>query len=296
LRSCFLVEQITPSKIIGIQPFKEKNAVILDVFEKKNQTINAELYLKKIVEKANEYDVVIYLEPKDKIEQYQKFGFQLTPNKQFMKRLPHFADGGKLFNNGGNMKNIGHGGITYGESHANGGIKVQNKSTGEMLEVEGGEGVVNKRSMASDKMIKLNGKQMSICEAVSKLNEMEGGVKFSCDDVKHKQFIEEMEFGGELERGIRTEKEHIATLIDIYNRKYTPEQATEMIAKDHLKEDPNYYAKLSELEKPTAHKNMVFIDEEDRMMSEMQRNLFERNLIMARGGMASCGCSHHKEY
>ncbi len=280
----------------AIQPFKEKNAVILDVFEKKNQTINAELYLKKIVEKANEYDVVIYLEPKDKIEQYQKFGFQLTPNKQFMKRLPHFADGGKLFNNGGNMKNIGHGGITYGESHANGGIKVQNKSTGEMLEVEGGEGVVNKRSMASDKMIKLNGKQMSICEAVSKLNEMEGGVKFSCDDVKHKQFIEEMEFGGELERGIRTEKEHIATLIDIYNRKYTPEQATEMIAKDHLKEDPNYYAKLSELEKPTAHKNMVFVDEEDRMMSEMQRNLFERNLIMARGGMASCGCSHHKEY
>ena len=482
----------------AIQPFKEKNAVILDLFEKKDQTINAKPYLKKIVEKANEYDVVIYLEPKPRhkyfqdnsqkknkitreylIDYYEKFGFQLTPNKQFMKRLPHFADGGliapngkksnltaeqyklvrtkafkdwfgdwendpanaskvvddngepllvfhgssddfnvfeirdrkigrrqtstrgfyftknkwvasqyagsdgfvksyfikilnyptkkdkivlkydniddylfdygktiekfgydgaidnngdfivwssnqikladgsnttfdgsnpdirfdgggKLFNNGGNMKNIGHGGITYGESHANGGIKVQNKSTGEMLEVEGGEGVVNKRSMASDKMIKLNGKQMSICEAVSKLNEMEGGVKFSCDDVKHKQFIEEMEFGGELERGIRTEKEHIATLIDIYNRKYTPEQATEMIAKDHLEEDPYYYSKLATIENTSSYNPMVYLDKEEdeitQMIKEQQRKKFERELIMARGGMASCGCSHHKKY
>ena len=211
-----------------------------------------------------------------------------------------FDDGGKLFNNRGNMKNIGYGGITYGESHANGGIKVQNKSTGEMLEVEGGEGVVNKRSMASDKMIKLNGKQMSICEAVSKLNEMEGGVKFSCDDVKHKQFIEEMEFGGELERGIRTEKEHIATLIDIYNRKYTPEQATEMIAKDHLEEDPYYYSKLATIENTSGYKPMVYLDKEEdeitQMIKEQQRKKFERELIMARGGMTSCGCSHHKKY
>ena len=206
----------------------------------------------------------------------------------------------KSFNNGGNMKNIGHGGITYGESHANGGIKVQNKSTGEMLEVEGGEGVVNKRSMASDKMIKLNGKQMSICEAVSKLNEMEGGVKFSCDDVKHKQFIEEMEFGGELERGIRTEKEHIATLIDIYNRKYTPEKATEMIAKDHLEEDPYYYSKLATIENTSSYNPMVYLDKEEdeitQMIKEQQRKKFERELIMARGGMTSCGCSHHKKY
>lgn len=223
-------------------------------------------------------------------------------NKTFDGSNPdiRFDDGGKLFNNGGNMKNIGHGGITYGESHANGGIKVQNKSTGEMLEVEGGEGVVNKRSMASDKMVKLNGKQMSICEAVSKLNEMEGGVKFSCDDVKHKQFIEEMALGGELERGIRTEKEHIATLIDIYNRKYTPEQATEMIAKDHLQEDPYYYSKLAKIENTSGYNPMVYVDKEEdeitQMIKEQQRKKFERELIMARGGMTSCGCSHHKKY
>jgi hypothetical protein len=83
-----------------VTPFKEKNVVILDVFYKKDPSIDAKPYLKKIVEKADEYGVVIYLEPKDNIEQYQKFGFELTPNKQFMKRLPHFADGGLIAPNG----------------------------------------------------------------------------------------------------------------------------------------------------------------------------------------------------
>lgn len=99
----------------AIAPFKEKNVVILDVFEKKDQNIDATPYLKKIVEKADEYGVVIYLEPtprhkyfqdnlekKNKItkqyliDYYQKFGFELTPNKQFMKRIPHFAGGGGI--------------------------------------------------------------------------------------------------------------------------------------------------------------------------------------------------------
>jgi hypothetical protein len=146
------------------------------------------------------------------------------------------------------MKKVKRGGITYGRSHKNGGIPVKNQSTGEMLEVEGGEGIVNKRSMASDRMVTFNGKKMTICEAVSALNQMEGGVEFSCDDVEHKQFIEEMELGGELERGKRTEKEHIETLRKLYNKRITPTQATEEVAKEHLKEDPQYYSKLAKME------------------------------------------------
>ena len=144
-------------------------------------------------------------------------------------------------------KSISRGGITYGNSHANGGIKVFNKGTGDMLEVEGGESVINKRSMASPKMVKLNGKDMTICEAASYLNQAEGGVKFNCDDVKHAQFIEEMALGGELERGTRTEREHIQVLNDLYARKITPTQATKKIAKDHIKEDKRYYSKLANM-------------------------------------------------
>lgn len=145
------------------------------------------------------------------------------------------------------MKKVDKGGITYGKSHKEGGIPVKNASTGSMLEVEGGEGIVNKRSMASDKKVKMNGKEMTICEAVSQLNQMEGGVRFSCDDVEHRQFIEQMALGGELERGKRTEQEHIETLKKLYQRKITPIQATTLVAKEHIQEDPKYYSKLAKM-------------------------------------------------
>jgi hypothetical protein len=389
-----------------LQPFKEKNVVILDTFEKIDQSIDARPYLQEIVQKADEYGVVIYLEPKPrhKVGYYENFGFELTPNKLFMKRKPsnpdiRFAEGGMIsnvqqgdaliykdsefldfdsviyvngvtenvngtlvslsngqrmflpqvaekfrvatqsevnrseimgkqlfgkggvvqpkdlrktpnfdniykgaefysfsdnqekqtkadkwfllflknqkgrkltknefaefiqlsnelaweeFEQGGNtkttMKKIKRGGITYGKSHAEGGIPVKNQSTGDMLEVEGGEGIVNKRSMASDKKVKLNGKEMTICEAVSQLNQLEGGVQFSCDDVEHQQFIEAMAKGGELERGTKTEMEHYKTLNDLYAKRITPKEASERIAKDHIKEDSHYYSKLAKME------------------------------------------------
>jgi len=367
-------------------PFKEKNVVILDVFEKIDQSIDAKPYLQEIVQQADKYGVVIYLEPKprhkhfqDNLEKkkkiskdylvgyYQKFGFELTANKLLMKRKPNnpdirFAEGGKVeklimqgvvdlkmydtttehskvygfecsnplyiqrifvnenernngigvdvlkyineyakennhdlifghiqqkaepsvdavkgmlrkngystiegnndfykyidlntqFAEGGKtkrtMKRIKRGGITYGKSHAEGGIPVKNQSTGDMLEVEGGEGIVNKRSMASKSIVTLNGKKMNICQAVSELNQMEGGVKFSCEDVNDRQFIKAMAKGGELDRGTRTEQEHIQVLKDLYAKRITPKEASERIAKDHLKEDSRYYSKLAKME------------------------------------------------
>jgi hypothetical protein len=235
-----------------LQPFKEKSVVILDVFEKIDQSVDAKPYLQEIIAKADEYGVVIYLEPKPrhKVGYYENFGFELTPNKLFMKRKPsnpdiRFAEGGKTKRT---MKRIKRGGITYGKSHAEGGIPVKNQSTGDMLEVEGGEGIVNKRSMASKSKVKLNGKDMSICEAVSQLNQMEGGVQFSCEDVNDRQFIKAMAKGGELDRGKRTEQEHIQVLKDLYAKRLTPKEASERIAKDHLKEDSRYYSKLAKME------------------------------------------------
>jgi len=76
------------------------------------------------------------------------------------------------------------GGLAYGNSHDNGGMPLVVKSTGQNIEIEGGEGVVNKRSMKSDKKVEFEGKKMTPCEVVSKINQMGGGVKFKCDDVK----------------------------------------------------------------------------------------------------------------
>ena len=222
------------------------------------------------------------------------------------------------FNNGGKMKKVDKGGITYGKSHDEGGIPVKNASTGQMLEVEGGEGIVNKRSMASDKMVKLNGKQMSICEAVSHLNQMEGGVKFSCDDVSHRQFIEEMELGGELERGIRTEKEHIETLRKLYENRITPTKAVEEVAKEHIAENPNYYSDLQKMNESKGlqyYANTLGMDEGklSQMIFDMQGKSvarmreyepiekpdFEEDDLtrFSNGGMSNiyCGCSRHRK-
>ena len=76
------------------------------------------------------------------------------------------------------------GGLAYGNSHDKGGMPLTVKSTGQSIEIEGGEGVINKRSMQMSKKLEFEGKEMTPCEIISKINEMGGGVKFKCADVK----------------------------------------------------------------------------------------------------------------
>ena len=84
----------------------------------------------------------------------------------------------------GCMHKYGKGGLAYGNSHDNGGIKATVASTGQSIEYEGGEGVINKRSMQIEKTYDFNGKKLTPCEIVSQINQMGGGVKFKCEDVK----------------------------------------------------------------------------------------------------------------
>jgi hypothetical protein len=83
----------------------------------------------------------------------------------------------------GNMKTsrFKKGGLTQGPSHAEGGIPMTVRSTGQKVELEGGEGVVNKTVMSSIKKVTLNGEEMTPCEAVSEINQSGGnGVAFDC--------------------------------------------------------------------------------------------------------------------
>jgi hypothetical protein len=81
-------------------------------------------------------------------------------------------------------KKLSGGGLAYGNSHDKGGMPMKVKSTGQNIEIEGGEGVINKRSMQSTEKVTFQGKSMTPCEVISKINEMGGGVKFDCSDVK----------------------------------------------------------------------------------------------------------------
>ena len=77
-----------------------------------------------------------------------------------------------------------NGGLAYGNSHSKGGIPLYNKGSKSWIEIEGGEGVVKKESMHMNKALEFQGKKMSACEIVSQINQMTGGVKFKCADVK----------------------------------------------------------------------------------------------------------------
>ena len=89
-----------------------------------------------------------------------------------------FAEGGTVKGDGKHTNDAKKGGFFDGRSHAEGGIKAVNKDTGQMLEVEGNEVIINKRSVADDTKREFEGKMMTNREILSTINEMGGGVSF----------------------------------------------------------------------------------------------------------------------
>ena len=71
---------------------------------------------------------------------------------------------------------VSKGGFTEGPSHEEGGIKMTVQSTGQKIEVEGGEGIINKHSMADNNRYVVEGTPRQIASAI---NEIDGnGVSF----------------------------------------------------------------------------------------------------------------------
>lgn len=104
----------------GVDNVNKDNIVVLDIFEKKDQNIDAKKYLKEICDKADDYGVIIFLEPEPRfnyiqdneskkqkitkeylINYYSKFDFEKIKNKEFLIRLPKNKN--KIFNNGGQL-------------------------------------------------------------------------------------------------------------------------------------------------------------------------------------------------
>lgn len=97
-----------------------------------------------------------------------------------------FEKGGETdFNPDGKIKDkIVHasgdaGGMLVGKRHSNGGIKAINKSTGQPLEMEGGEVVITRDAVSDNKKRSFNGKMMTNRQILSVINESGGGVSFA---------------------------------------------------------------------------------------------------------------------
>ena len=81
------------------------------------------------------------------------------------------------------------GGLTVGKSHAEGGIPMTVKDTGQKIEVEGGEIIINKKSASDTKKHTFDGQKLTKCEIASKINESDGnGVKIDCDSIEGKKY------------------------------------------------------------------------------------------------------------
>lgn len=90
------------------------------------------------------------------------------------------------------------GGLAKGPSHKEGGIKATVKSTGQEIEFEGGEVIVNKRNVADETLLEFEGEKKTTCEILSDLNSRNNnGVTLDCDSVEGKKY--KYEEGGKLE-------------------------------------------------------------------------------------------------
>jgi GNAT superfamily N-acetyltransferase len=111
-----------------------------------------------------------------------------------------FGDGGSVYGDKKHSTDAKDGGYFVGNSHAKGGIKAVNKDTGQIIEVEGNEVIINKRSVSDNTKREFEGEMLTNRQILSKINEMGGGVKFeaggntsehcACSGKKYK-------FGGE---------------------------------------------------------------------------------------------------
>jgi adenine-specific DNA methylase len=89
------------------------------------------------------------------------------------------------------------GGLLVGKRHSEGGIKAINKSTGKLLEMEGGEIVITRNAVSDDTKREFEGEMLTNKEILSRINQSGGGVAIfeeggmcGCEGKKYK-------YGGE---------------------------------------------------------------------------------------------------
>ena len=166
-------------------------------------------------------------------------------------------------------------GYLVGKTHAEGGIKAVNKSTGQALEMQGGEVVITAPAVSDNTKREFEGKMLTNREILSKINEKGGGVSFAKGgdvpkSIKHTgasykyggktmtdHDILKHITGGHLAEGMtlsQIAKKHkvsvkeLQTQVDLGMKaesEHTSSKREQMkIVKDHLYENPKYYTLL----------------------------------------------------
>lgn len=136
--------------------------------------------------------------------------------------------------------NAKKGGLFVGKSHDDGGMPAIVVNNGQPIEVEGGEVIINKEAVKKH------------WKTLSAINQSAGNGVPIPPPSDYTQQIEKMEHGGNISlkainEGTRIEMEHKDTIKKIKKGNISLESVARSIAKDHLKENPNYYNIISKL-------------------------------------------------
>lgn len=179
-------------------------------------------------------------------------------------------------------------GYLVGKTHDEGGIKAINKSTGQPLEMQGGEVVITAPAVADQTKREFEGEMLTNREILSKINEKGGGVSFAkggdipekmkCSGASYNyggktmtdhEIMIMINNGGHLAKGMTLKdiaEKHDVSISEINEQvklglkaesEHTSSKREQMkIVKDHLFENPEYYTLLKEagLEKGGAIK------------------------------------------
>lgn len=141
------------------------------------------------------------------------------------------------------------GGMLVGKSHKEGGIQAINKSTGQPLEMEGGEAVITKNAVSDTTKREFEGEMLTNREILSRINESGGGVRFeeggqvpvscACDDRQYNYKGKKMELGAiiddmNLDGEDFYRKEYMVKMIQSYKSKYIPLDLATVLAHTEL--------------------------------------------------------------
>lgn len=134
------------------------------------------------------------------------------------------------------------GGMLVGRRHSEGGIKAINKSTGQPLEMEGGEVVITRDAVSDPTLVEFEGKKMTKRQVLSAINESGGGVSFAeGGDIPDKCSCsgKQYNYGGKVTKDVDIVNDIMSShrkFFGITDRELTPSEAVKKIFKPfHMK-------------------------------------------------------------
>jgi hypothetical protein len=155
------IEQIAKEKNVPLSYAKKQLEIGMKVESEHSnfKHIQKKIALQHLDESINYYEKLNEME-----QQYMRDGGTLKYDSKGVKDYFAHSSGSA-------------GGVLVGKRHSEGGIKAINKSTGQPLEMEGGEVVITRKAVSDETKREFEGEMLTNKEILSKINESGGGVK-----------------------------------------------------------------------------------------------------------------------